>query len=297
MRTPVRYILLPLALATLACLPSSAAATWPGKASKLAYHSGGGDARTVDSNGKHRHVLAKDNGVYGLDWSRSGKQIVFADGYLWRARADGSHKRKVFTSNNVPTIQSPSWSPDGRSLVFTSETDSNDDEHPAPSKFWLYTIRVDGTHFRKLVEGREAVWSASGRHIRFSEADGDVAQVEPDGSHYKVLAHHTGFTHSLDLSPDGKHLVYITASFTGEDSIIEVLNVRTRKRTSFPATPPRAFEVAWAPGGKRLVYGYHEIDAPRAVLRTMRTDGTRIRRVFTLAASDGIPSNIAWQTR
>jgi hypothetical protein len=133
--------------------------------------------------------------------------------------------------------------------VFTSETDSNDDEHPAPSKFWLYTVRADGTHLHKLVEGREAVWSASGRHIRFAEPDGDVAQVEPDGSHYKVLAHQTGYTHSLDLSPDGKHIAYVTASFTDEKRIVEILNVRTRKRTSFRANRLGAWEVTWMPGG------------------------------------------------
>lgn len=287
------------ALAALALWPSPAGATWQGRPGKLAYWTLEG-LNTIGHDGTHHRLFPKLQATYGLDWSRNGHELAFSNTSLWRMHADGRHRKLILSSNGIATVlEYPSWSPDGRTLVFTGETDSNNDENPVPSTFWIYTVRRDGTHLRKLVEGREAVWSKSGRHIRFAETDGDIAQIEPDGNAYKVLAHGDEFTFSLDLSPDGKRLVYETTPFSGNrfEATIHVLDVRTRVRVSFPLSQLRTLDVFWAPGGKRLAFIHSPNGPGRSELRTMRPDGHGIRRAFTFPARNSTPRNVAWQTR
>src|SRR3954454_14124716 len=95
--------LLLVGIAALALWPSAATATWPGKPGKLAYWTLTG-LHTIGPTGKHHRRLEKNGATYGIAWSRSGKELAFSDGSVWRTRADGSHRKLVRSPQGIATI-------------------------------------------------------------------------------------------------------------------------------------------------------------------------------------------------
>jgi Tol biopolymer transport system component len=276
--------------------PTVAQATWPGKPGLVAYETLDG-INTIHRDGSHHRLIVRGNSLYKFDVSKSGREIAYSNGDLWRIRPDGTHRRQILTASSVGTvIQSPAWAPSGRRLVFTAEIDPSDPDSNTPSRFVLYTVHRDGSHLRMLAPGLEAVWSSSGRHIRFAEQDGDIAQIQPDGSHYKVLAHHDGYTFGLDMSPDGSRLLYETSETDSGE--VRTLNVRNGKRTSFYAARLGVLHVVWAPGGKRLAFAWGKARVAASQLRTATVRGRNVRRVLTFVHDDfDWPFAVAWLTR
>lgn len=100
-------------------------------------------------------------------WSPDGSRIAYvgADSAVHVMNADGSDARRL-TTRGLPEDQ-PSWSPDGRWLVFaryrTDWETSNSHE--------LFVIRVDGTGERQLTAGEHydgnPSWSPDGTLIAF----------------------------------------------------------------------------------------------------------------------------------
>src|SRR5437762_13794658 len=81
---------------------------------------------------------------------------------IWVIRQDGSGLRlltSIFTGHNA----SPSWSPDGKRIVFVSG---------APGIDQIWTMRADGHRLRRLTHGpgddAQPAWSPDGRRIAFT---------------------------------------------------------------------------------------------------------------------------------
>jgi len=68
---------------------------------------------------------------------------------IWVMDADGSNKRRL--TNNGATNWSPSWHPDGRRIVFSSNMDDwHEDRQTFGHNFELYLINVDGTGIERI---------------------------------------------------------------------------------------------------------------------------------------------------
>ncbi|GAB4490671.1 MAG: hypothetical protein OHK006_23770 [Thermodesulfovibrionales bacterium] len=68
---------------------------------------------------------------------------------LWVMDSDGSNKRRILS--NGATNWAPSWHPDGRRIVFSSNMDDwRDDIRKFGHNFELYIINADGTGLRRL---------------------------------------------------------------------------------------------------------------------------------------------------
>ena len=116
-----------------------------------------------------------------------------------------SEPRTVFLNIN------PSWSPDGRRLVFQSEREGHTQ---------LYVIGADGSGERRLTwslgEDTHPAWSPDGGWILFdSDRDGvwNLYAVQPDGTGERRLTHPgptptEEFARHPGWSPDGKRIVF-----------------------------------------------------------------------------------------
>lgn len=145
-------------------------------------------------------------------YTKDGQSIVWASGgdapaELMLASANGNDSLSVpFVGRSGFETTSPSFSPDGKQIVFMS---------PRPLTPQLYTMNVDGTGLRLLtpvVAGKRsyrtgADWSPSGDKIAFQQQSGDF-QVWVIGVKDRVMTQLTNEGENEDPSwaPDGRHL-------------------------------------------------------------------------------------------
>lgn len=145
-------------------------------------------------------------------YTKDGKTIVWASGgdapaELYLASASGGDSAAVpFVGRTGFETTSPSFSPDGKQMVFMS---------PRPLTPQLFTMNVDGTGLRPLtpvVPGKRSYrtgpdWSPSGDEVAFQQQNGDF-QVWTIGIKDRVMHQLTNEGENEDPSwaPDGRHL-------------------------------------------------------------------------------------------
>ncbi len=131
---------------------------------------------------------------------------------IYRIRPDGSIVKRLTVS---PAIEiSPSWSPGGRDIVFTS------DRTGTPQ---LYIFDAEGTGSRRITfEGQyndSAVWSPNGERIAYTTREGNynhIVVIKATGESRRVLTDGS-WRNAEDpgWAPDGRHLVF-ASDRTGE---------------------------------------------------------------------------------
>jgi len=167
------------------------------------------DLRTM----KARLLAASNRGLNITPaYTRDGKNIVWASGgdspaelVLASAAGDDSVP-KPFVGRTGFETTSPSFSPDGKQIVFMS---------PVPLTPQLYTMNVDGTGLRLLtpvVPGKRSYrtgpeWSPKGDEIAYQQQSGDF-QVWTIRLKDRVMTQLTNEGENEDpaWAPDGRHL-------------------------------------------------------------------------------------------
>lgn len=189
------------------------------------------DLRTM----KPRLLSASNRGLNITPvYTKDGKNIVWASGgdspaELVLASASGDDSvPKPFVGRTGFETTSPSFSPDGKQVVFTS---------PVPLTPQLYTMNVDGTGLRRItpvVPGKRsyrtgADWSPSGDEIAFEQQNGDF-QVWTISVKDRVMKQLTNEGENEDPSwaPDGRHMsITRRLGAIGDMKSIWVLDERT----------------------------------------------------------------------
>ena len=162
-------------------------------------------------------------------WSPDGKRIAFVsdrDGLLdihgfptseiYVMDADGQNPQNL--TNNRDGDWSPSWSPDGKRIVFMSYREGHfiGDFEEITSE--IYVMDADGDNQQRLTENRKNDWSPSwspdGTRIVFSsDRKGDFVNFEiyvmdADGDNQQRLTENRVYDWSPSWSPDGKRIAF-----------------------------------------------------------------------------------------
>ena len=111
------------------------------------------------------------------DWSNRALFLMAADGSKLRRLTRGEGTVRKFRRDSMPT-----WSPDGRTLVFASNRDGNGE---------LYAIDATGRNERRitntpLVDEQNPRFSRDGRRILYTH-EGRVATMNRDGTGVREL--------------------------------------------------------------------------------------------------------------
>jgi TolB protein len=216
----------------------------------------------MDPSGKNVRRLTRNRGMdLTPQWSPEGESIAFAsdrgrpgEPEIWIMRADGRGARRLVATPNHPwqdAQYSPTWSPDGRRVVFTmTQTEGNPE---------LYVVGVHGRGLERLTRTRGSLdvfgddtmpdWSTDGKTVVFvsnrEQRTSDLWTMTPEGLRQKPLA----------------------------------------RRPRSDDWNPRV-----SPGGDTIAFTEHVLPNGPAWVALMRRDGTFLRRLTRGTEPDWRPS-------
>ncbi len=206
-----------------------------------------------------------------------GGRVVFhsdRDGEIdiYTMNADGSDVQRL---TDAPGRDfEPAWSPDGSTIVFSTDRDD-------PDNAQLYLMNADGTDQRRLPSSLTddqvgARWSPDGQWILFHsnpQVDGlpqfDIFKVRPDGSDLTNLTNTPGNNFMADWSPDGERIVFVSQRDGNRE--LYVMNADGSNQTRLTDGGWENSLPRWSPDGRQIVfesdragttYGVYVIDAP-----------------------------------
>ena len=159
-------------------------------------------------------------------WSPDGRLIAFAsdrgrtgEHEIWMMRTDGTRPRRLVDTVAHPAWQdaqlSPTWSPDGRRVIFSMAVSDGNPE--------LFVVDAGGAGLRRLTVTRGSTevlgddtmpdWSRDGRTVAFvSNREGrssDLWAMRPDGSRQRPLARRPATDDwNPRVSPDGLRVAF-----------------------------------------------------------------------------------------
>jgi TolB protein len=199
----------------------------------------------VDLDGRGEREVPAPTGVPGDGWpgvSPDGTRIAVARAWghqdkfedlqtgLYVLDIDGGHPRQVADFGYRSDVGGATWSPDGKTIVFSAH--NNGPGKPSKASA-LFGVGADGRGLRRLTpwdteqQISGPTYSPDGKTILFrlkppgQDFGGDYWTVRSDGSARRRLTHfgpsHT--TASATWSPDGSMIVFADSGMGGNDDL------------------------------------------------------------------------------
>ena len=238
---------------------------------------GNAEIYVMDADGDNQRRLTNNrDSDYAPSWSPDGKRIAFVsnrDGHVdvhgWRTPeiylmdADGGNPQNL--TNNPGRDTSPSWSPDGKRIVFQSDRD-NDRDH----NIEIYVMDADGSNPQRLTnnptEDEYPSWSPDGERIVFSaRRDGhfrndfgityEIYVMNADGGNEQRLTENRNNDWNPSWSPDGKRIAF-QSDRKGDVVKFDIYVMDADGGNQQKLTNHRAWDgsPSWSPDGERIAF-------------------------------------------
>lgn len=166
------------------------------------------------------------------------------DGRIWTAKSDGTDRKPITRGPGL----SPTWSPDGRRIVFRRIS-------PGSSDIWI--VDADGAHERRLTRGGESwspTFSPDGRTIAYSSdrtGTQSIHVMAADGSGDRDLTGPQEGEYPA-WSPDGGRLAFASHARSSYD--IYVMRTDGSRRRNLTPGPSYDMYPAWSPDGRLIAF-------------------------------------------
>ena len=247
-------------------------------------------------------------------------------GELFISNADGTHARGITHPPEGTEDAFPSWSPNGRRIVFQRQ--------PPTGAYSIWTVGADGRDLHRVTPacppGKDIptcpaddgwpAWSPDGKHLAFQRLAGalqpkgatlnnataiykdELVVTDASGGHVRTLVWlgpWRGDPQSPAWAPDGKRLVfvgkYMTSKTNGTGCECRALYVVNADgsgldRLTRPGLRPGG-RPDWSPDGKLVLFRTHPGNDPSGIgsnLYTIRPDGTDLHQLTHFAASQHV---------
>jgi Tol biopolymer transport system component len=260
---------------------------------------------TLPSSGGFAAKILHDRIAYQPRWSTDGKRIYFVavpdEGenrwyrmYLASVNATGGQEVLVpvqqpdgDTIRQMGNQSGNRVSPDGKWMISACVTSEDVNVYDVPfptTRIWKLatdgTAAIPITHHEGPYCDKSPSWSPDGKKVAFvryellentMHYDGDVSVhiVDADGNNLEtMISLKDHFLHSLNWSPDGKKLAYITYQKVAPHlKSLNLLDVETRQIRVFEdvCKVHVNMELAWSPDSKRVAYINEEKDVVNVI--------------------------------
>jgi len=205
---------------------------------------------------------------------------------IWVVPASGG--RPVRFTNNLESSDDrlaydPSWSPDGKRMVFTEVRC-----HACISEIHVMPARpVRGPRWlgRPVAYGFHPRWSPNGKLIVFVGANGGIYVMRPDGSRRRLIAKGGFADDNPTWSPDSRRIAFARQETA---TLWRLFIVRADGRGLRALTSRRitAINPSWSPNGRRIAFAQRLL---RWQIFTVNLAGGARKRISNGRASDSFP--------
>lgn len=214
--------------------------------------------------GYSQGAFSPDGRYFAFTAQRQGKDVF----YIHDVRRNKTHRR---IDTPLTQMLSPSWSPDGRKLVFSGITGGSSD---------LYTIDVDGRNLTRLTTDvygdLQPQWSPDGRYVAFASERGPQSNMETlrwgewqisvydfETGTTAVVPNQEGKNLNPMWAPDGGSIAFVSDR-TGIPQIFlyDVAEKQHYQLTKYVGGVLSVTEhspaITWARGADKLAFTYHD---------------------------------------
>lgn len=225
------------------------------------------------SGGWPVQLTQSDDVQFKAVWSPDGKWIVFQQDRggnemydLYAIPADGGEIINLTKTNDISET-TPRWSPDGKTLAFTSKHKTSSVSDIALIDWatrQIHQLTHEATNNHIWALDGIVGWSPDGKTVYAQRweagwQDADVYAVEVASGKAKNLTPHTGkiIYDPSSLSPDGKTLL-LKSNEKGGHSNVALLDVASKKLSWIAGTQLQADPGDFSPDGKSFTFALDE---------------------------------------
>ena len=278
-----RYNLVHLILASIAVLVLTPLMVCVDAQARIAFVSqrdGNPEIYVMDADGGNQQNLTNHpDGDANPAWAPDGKRIAFMsdrDGHvdihdfpnyeIYVMDADGGNQLNL--TNDPHDDRSPSWSPDGKRIVFSSTRAM--DRFEAAHNIEIYVMDDDGANLQRLTnnltEDQQPSWAPNGKRIAFSaRREGhfenelgityEIYVMDADGKNQQRLTENRNNDWNPSWSPDSKRIAFMSdreGDVVNWDIYVIDANGGNQQRL----TENRVYDSSpsWSPDGKRIAF-------------------------------------------
>lgn len=203
-----------------------------------------------------RKITGEGINAFGPAWSKDGARIFFGgvnpetkEAQIYSVGADGNGLTQLTRTGRN---SSPVVSPDGKKIVFNSETV----EH----KPQIWVMNIDGSDAKALTNDTalafyNPIWSPDGKRIVYYTEKGDnkdqIWTMNADGGDQKLLTGNIGHNFYPAWSADGKRIIFCSDR-DGEKEVI--YSMKTDGSDVKRLLKTNSFYAKFSPDGKRIAF-------------------------------------------
>jgi len=239
---------------------------------------------------------------FSPEWSPNGEYLAYVTEQT-RARGPGFYHRPLRILNlktgkerelaSELTVREPRWSPDGASILVPGYDNTKSQEKDYKGGF--YQIDATNGQVTTLVEldlnwwDSIAEWSADGKSIFYTN-HGQLLKRDLESGQEKQLYNIKNLTKILDLSPDGKRLVFGDYDPDEETLIILIMSIqeqKVRELIKLQRERIRRADARWTPDGKYVLFTKYDVDEKATDFWRISPEGGEPQKLWQLKKSAG----------
>jgi len=272
---------------TVASKFALAEASNAGSTTSIVYGFKEGDTKSIyvsDEHGQNRTQLVNATVSDGYPAvSPLGDKVAFYGKYddykTWSIHIvdlDGKNLRRLTHVKNV-WDSAPAWSPDGSKIVFAREYKNTAGQWQ--EELWL--MNNDGTEQRQImgVAGRAPEFFPDGRLLFQSQAKPrQIVMANIDGSNQITLTDDDSDSMSPKLSPDGRHIAYLSNKDISQE--VYIMNVDGSGQTRLTFNFIEEWGPAWSSDSSKIYFSSQNVHGFYDVYHVNK-DGSSIEKILS----------------